>query len=81
MQKQQQVNNLKDVPVDRHPMKAAITEAFFKLTKEVKLSLKPSKSKALVDFISCQPHVSKNAVKGENIKHCFHEVGYIYTKK
>ena len=53
MQHLQQVNALKDVPKEWHLMKKIVVDAISDLEREGRLSLKPSKSKTLIDFISC----------------------------
>ena len=73
----QRGNSLENVPTERHPMKLLITAAFARLAKEGRLVLKPTKSKALIDFISCQPQVSTKALTRDNIMHGFFEAGYI----
>lgn len=62
-------------------MKGLITNVFCDLEREGRLSMKLSKSKVLIDFILCQPHVSTKACTHDNVMHGFLEGGYIEKKK
>jgi hypothetical protein len=65
---------VRDIPVDRCPMKKLISDMFESNKLDV-LSLKSTKKNALIDFLLVLPKVATTTCSKENIKHGFLEAG------
>ena len=78
-----QKNTVKNIHYDRHPMKHTIYNSPQKLANENKLILKSSTNNAIIEFVSCVPKMTTEAVTRNNIIHGFVENGMIdfYNKK
>ena len=63
-----------------HPMNRKVAAAFESLHHEKRLLLKPSKKKALIDFISCLPQMITKAVTHSNVVHGFKQNGMVDHK-
>ena len=62
---------------NRHPTKHTIYNSLQKLANENKLILKSSKNNAIIEFVSCVPKMTTEAVTRNNTKHGFVENGMI----
>ena len=70
-----------DVPVERHPMKKAVSKALTTLRSEGRLVLKTNKSRAIIDFVSSLPEKTCKTTTRDNILEGFLQAGYIDSKK
>jgi hypothetical protein len=76
IKKIQRKHTVRDIPVDRCPMKRLISDMFHS-EKSGFLSLKSLKKNALIDFLSVLPDIATSVCSKENIKHGFLEAGII----
>jgi hypothetical protein len=74
IKKIQKTHTVRDIPVDRCPMKKLISDMFESDRLEF-LSLKSTKKNALIDFLSVLPEVTTTTCSKKNIKHGFIESG------
>ena len=72
----QSKHTVRDIPVDRCPMKRLISDMFNSEKMEF-LSLKSSKKNALIDFLSVLPDIATSVCSKDGIKHGFLEAGII----
>ena len=68
IKKIQPTHTVRDIPVDRCPMKRLISNMFHSKNMSF-LSLKSTKKNALIDFLSVLPEISTTACSKDNIKH------------
>ncbi len=76
IKKIQHTHTVRDIPVDRCPVKQVISNMFHSETLSF-LSLKSTKKHALIDFLSVLPEIAMRACSKDNIKHGFIEAGII----
>ena len=76
IKKIQPTHTVRDIPVDRCPMKRIISNMFHSENMSF-LSLKSTKKNALIDFLSVLPEISTTACSKDNIKHGFIQAGII----
>ena len=76
IKKIQPTHTVRDIPVDRCPMKRLISNMFHSKNMSF-LSLKSTKKNALIDFLSVLPEISTTACSKDNIKHGFIQAGII----
>ncbi len=74
IKKIQKTHTVRDIPMDRCPMKKLISNMFESDRLEF-LSLKSTKKNALIDFLLVLPKVATTTCLKENIKHGFIESG------
>jgi hypothetical protein len=74
VKKMQKIHTVRDVPVDRCPMKRLISDMFYSDMLEF-LSLKTSKKNALIEFLLFLPDIATSVCSKEGIKHGFLEAG------
>ena len=74
IKKIQKTHTVRDIPVDRCPMKKLISNMFESDRLEF-LSLKSRKKNVLIDFLLVLPKVATTTCSKENIKHSFIESG------
>jgi hypothetical protein len=76
IKKIQPTHTVRDIPVDRCPMKRLISDMFH--SKDMSfLSLKSSKKNVLIDFLSVLPEIATTACSKDNIKQGFIQAGII----
>ena len=76
IKKIQHTHTVRDLPVDRCPMKRLISDMFHSADMSF-LSLKSTKKNALIDFLSVLPDIATRACSKDNIKHGFIQAGII----
>ena len=76
IKKIQHTHTVRDLPVDRCPMKRLISDMFHSEDMSF-LSLKSTKKNALIDFLSVLPDIATRACSKDNIKHGFIQAGII----
>ncbi len=76
IKKIQHTQTVRDIPVDRCPMKRVISNMFHSENLSF-LSLKSTKKNALIDFLSVLPEIATTACSKDNVKHGFIEARII----
>jgi len=76
IKKIQPTHMVRDIPVDRCPMKRLISNMFHSKNMSF-LSLKSTKKNALIDFLSVLPEISTTTCSKDNIKHGFIQAGIV----
>ena len=70
------ITTVRDIPIDRCPMKRVISDMFH----SENMCLKSTKKNALIDFLSVLPEIATTACSKDNIKHVFIQAGIIYKE-